>query len=346
MANAVSNMSVRLPKRSIMSLRVSLSETGQLPAVGIREIDSSNFKETGFQKAGWKFVLDPQKCTGQGCDKLAIIFSGGMMRCLEGSGDSYDPMLEHYKQKGYVAVCAQTYNDSYGSGAYPFLAEAERVNKIIEDVASDPVIQKAWSGKYLLFTGVSHGATAPVVAMAKTTFDNAPAWKGTVQTGACFFDGIQNTTGLADSGVYGLYDFNVEHGCKKDDLLPVPLSFERMVRRYCGKEEMCPEFFDKARPDNVTDVNPVNDLAVTEWKMISCGDGADSPCTRDVIPKEPIESFCTTVDGSPSHNCTFVDLPDTGEPAWKDDPNSHSMCSITSIHQCSNWFDALVGDQQ
>ena len=61
-------------------------------------------------------------------------------------------------------------------------------------------MRAGWSGEYLLFSGVSHGASGPVVTMATSTDDDQPAWQGTVYTAACFNDGTYDAAALLAFG--------------------------------------------------------------------------------------------------------------------------------------------------
>ena len=144
---------------------------------------------TGTEPCLWTYQLDPQKCANRGCSKLVIYFAGGQMTCPVQGSTSY---LAMFANDGYVAVCAMlfTTTDSAGSAGYPYSQESARVNLLVQNITSNPIIKAAWDGTKLLFSGVSHGSTATVIAMANTGYDATPSWQGSKFTGACFYDGF------------------------------------------------------------------------------------------------------------------------------------------------------------
>ncbi|RLB45114.1 MAG: hypothetical protein DRJ42_30670 [Deltaproteobacteria bacterium] len=293
---------------------------------GTRTIAACAGGDTGDLPCSFEYLFDEAGCADRGCDKLAIYFAGGGQTCA-------GAQLSNYVEDGYVAVCALLFGDSAEAGRYPYNAEAERVDHLIRSVARDPAIASAWDGTSLLITGASHGATAPVVAMARTDFDEDPAWHGTVRTGACFYDGIYDIEALDELLGSG------------DDGAPCPdppagvLSHRRAVGRYYESGPVVSHVCDNDQcfcdgdhspemdEDTVVDVEATR-FAVTEWKLVECGSALDA-CTADVVPGDPIRSLCSNIDASPTHQCTFQSLPRT----------PHGACAPGVL--CRSWFNGL-----
>src|SRR5205823_6305777 len=95
---------------------------------------------------------------------------------------------------------------STASGQFPRHTEATRFDALVQSITSNPNVMAAWSGDYLLFSGVSHGASGPVIAMASQDFDAKPSWNGAKYTGSCFLDGAYD--------VAALLDFHFDNQCR------------------------------------------------------------------------------------------------------------------------------------
>jgi hypothetical protein len=229
-----------------------------LPAKTTRSIASCSALATGTETCGFEIQLDPSKCANRGCKKLAVFFAGGQQTCTAS-------IAQAYVADGYVAVCALLFQTSTATGLYPYAAEATRADEIMKAIASDPVVRAAWSGQALLITGVSHGATAPVIAMARTTYDNSTAWQGATKTGACFFDGIYNITALDNHLGTG----NAGAPCT------TPLSHSRIVGRYYATDpatHSCGNGQCGCAPGHsaALDVDSVDGIAATEFAVKDC----------------------------------------------------------------------------
>ena len=148
---------------------------------GIRTIDDCSALGVGSEACSYTYVWDPSRCTGRACKRLVIYFSGGQETCPDVTNpNSY---LAHYTAQSYVAVCARAFETSTGSAQFPRHLEAPRFDALVGTITSDPDVLAGWSGEYLLFSGVSHGASGPVVTMATQAFDDQPSWKGSAYTG-------------------------------------------------------------------------------------------------------------------------------------------------------------------
>lgn len=226
--------------------------------------------------------------------------------------------MQTYSSDGYVAVCANIHLDKID---VPYLSEAERVDRLQKSITSSPVIQTLWTGERLLLSGVSHGATAPVVAMAHTDYDDGPAWKGTVTTAACFLDGVYDMQATYDY----FSDYPVQCKAVRDSVI---------CNRYFGGD--CGNF-DGDDADFLADstvASPASDFAIHNWKLIECGSALPG-CLGDAdwIPAAPITQLCTNIDAGENHNCIADPVPDEG----------HLTCSTGSGGaKCRGWFNALV----
>ncbi len=284
--------------------------------------------DSGSEPCLWAWRADPAACGGKLCDKLVIYFSGGQMSCPEASND--ESYLAGFEARGYVAVCARLYETAEASGEYPYNLEAKRADLLVRTVMEHPKIKAAWSGKHLLITGVSHGATTPVIAMARTPFDDT--WKGTGKVGACFLDGIYD--------IPALFDHLRTNKCGKINSV---LSYQRAYGRHCKFPEDAtfpskwPQPSDCAteavKADTVAAVG-ATPFAIKDWKLVECGRDMD-PCREDVVPGAPIEALCSGIDGKDGHHCAFASEPQ----------KTHIECgsAVVAVPHCGEWFDGLVG---
>jgi hypothetical protein len=311
----------------------SLNEDTQKPGAlqygsGTNAVSECATLGSGSQKCDWTFLYDPDACAGEKCSKLVIYFSGGQMSCP----DPKDPSsyLAQYASLGYVAVCARLYEDSTGSSQFPYSQEASRVNLLVRAIAGSSTIRRYWDGKYLLHSGVSHGATAPVVAMARGNYDEDPSWKGSVVTAACFLDGTYD--------VPALFGFLRGNSCAPAVSV---LSYERAYSRYCSwSGGILPVTWPSAascntaatQADSLGGLN-VTSLSIPHWKLVECGSSL-GPCLQDVLPGSSIQSLCATIDGSSEHTCSFESHPSI----------SHVGCGIETslIQSCDGWFKSLL----
>lgn len=266
-------------------------------------------------------VTNASACTKAPCTKLVVIFSGGEMGCDSGVG--YRQVMDGYASKGYAAVCINYFESAEGSGISPYVDEAPRIDLAVREATRGNWARTFWTGEHLLFEGISHGATAPVVLMARTDLDSQPHWRGAGVTAGCFFDGSYDqlaTANLLASGAPG------GRACN----FPVPYS--RWLERYCGSGATASSCDlgsnSKALEDNLTSVSP-HSFFIRDFKMFECGSALPA-CSGDIVAGEPIETLCRVLESSPAHNCSFVSLPS----------QSHLKCHAENYGECLNWFEA------
>lgn len=268
-------------------------------------------------------MTNASACTEQRCEKLVVVFSGGEMGCVTGAG--YESVLEGYAARGYAAVCINYFDTSVGSGAKPYVDEAGRIDRAVREATTGAWAKAYWTGRDLLLEGISHGATAPVILMARTTLEEQAHWRGTHVTAGCFFDGSYDqvaTAKLLETGAAG------GKACEK------PVSYTRGLERYCGSGATmatCDLATNaKAQEDTITEAPP-SSFALADFRMFECGSKL-TPCIGDIIPGPPIEALCERLDADPSHTCGFVSLPS----------DSHLTCHRDHFEQCASWFEGLL----
>lgn len=281
----------------------------------------------------WRYQYNAPSCAGGACSKMVIFFSGGEMNCDDSYGNPntvYGRILDAYAKDGYVAVCAGTFMTNKGGQSTPYSQEANRVDTLVKSIRASSDILKAWNGERLLFSGVSHGATAPVITMAQTELDNQPSWKGAKTTGACFLDGAYDAVAA---------DAFIRSGTPRAqcDALHTATACER----YFNTSNFCPAVTQNnatAVQDTIVNVNP-SAFAISNWKLVECGSALPvcgprgNPTAADVLPEGPIQQLCTNIQGAPHLSCAFGSLPN----------ETHQMCAGTpqGINECQSWFDGL-----
>ena len=268
-------------------------------------------------------VTDASACTGARCAKLVVVFSGGERGCVSGAG--YARVLAGYAAQGYAAVCINYFETSMGSGTLPYVDEAARLDLAVREATTGAWARSYWTGDDLLLQGISHGASAPVILMARTRLDEQPHWRGSRFTAGCFFDGTYDqaaTARLLETGAIG------------GSPCTTPVSWQRWLERYCGPGATgatCDLTTErKAVEDSITDVLPAT-FALRDLKLIECGSNLRA-CIGDIVPAAPIEALCTRLDAAPAHTCTFASLPD----------DSHLSCHADRYDDCRTWFEGLL----
>jgi hypothetical protein len=297
-----------------------------LPVWDTVEVEECAAKGAGDQSCYFTYRYDPLKCGAKGCSRLMVFFAGAQNSCPQPANES--AYLGKIAKMGYAAVCARIYKDSQGSGEFPYHLEAERVDALLLAITEKLKALNAWSGKNLLLTGASDGATAPVIAMARTALDEQAHWKGSNLTGACFFDGI--------------YDIPEALNYLYDNECQLPVSYKQVFSRYCpwtAEKDIDPTTWPEPNScvtsavvnDSITEL-PGDAYAVDHWKLVSCGSSGD-PCTIDIIPGGPIEALCTQINNTPGKNCEFKAY----------NFIAHSTCGriLTNAGACWQWFNAL-----
>jgi hypothetical protein len=293
----------------------------QPPATGNVVIDAC-LGQTGLAER-CTLVTNASACVGSRCSKLVVVFSGGEMGCATGPG--YRAVLDGYAARGYAAVCINYFDTAEGSGASPYLSEAARIDLAVREATTGAWARAYWSGEDLLLQGISHGATAPVILMARTDLEDQPHWRGRRFTAGCFFDGAYDQAATADLLATGAIG---RRPCT------TPVSFNRWLERYCGAGASASTCDLRTNPralaDTITDTPPSN-LSIRDFRMFECGSALPA-CSGDIVAGAPIQNLCTRIDASPTHTCSFVALPSDG----------HLTCHGSQWEQCRTWFEGLI----
>ena len=278
----------------------------------------------------WRYAYDNTVCNKKNpCSKLVMYFSGGEMHCDDSFGKAdatYSRILRAYAKDGYIAVCAGTFMTEAASAEAPSNTAATRVDMLVKNIRLSPAIRSVWNGDHLLFAGISYGATAPVIAMARTPLDSQPSWKGAKTTAGCFLDGIYDVPAI---------DTFLTHST-------TPIACNRLrghtiCQRYFGTDASCPAATlnnPAVALDTITKVPPTT-FAIKNWKLVECGSALPAcAADGDWVPAGPIGELCTSLQASPGYTCTYGSLP----------TQSHVDCAGTpeGISACQSWFDVLV----
>ncbi len=267
-------------------------------------------------------VTDATACTAARCARLVVVFSGGEQGCATGAG--YASVLAGYAAHGYAAVCVNAFATAAGAGVAPYLEEADRFDVAVREATTGPWAQRYWTGEHLLLEGISHGATAPVILMARTALDERPHWHGSRSTGGCFFDGSYDQVATAEL---------LRTGAVGGAACASPVPYLRWLERYCGPgatTASCDLTTQvKAQGDGIAAALPAT-FAIRDFKLFECG-SALPICGGDVIPAAPIQALCSRLEASPDHGCSYTSLPTDG----------HLTCHASAYDQCRTWFEGL-----
>ena len=280
---------------------------------------SACFGLTGVNES-CSVVLDASACTTSPCARLVVIFSGGEMGCVNGTG--YASVLANYSRSGWAAACVDYFESSTGSGAAPYYQERSRLDAAVAATTNGSWAEAYWTREYLLLQGISHGASSPLIVISRFGADRQAFWRGTRGTAGCFFDGSVNQSAsaelLATGGAGG-------QPCS----FPVPYS--RWLERYCGTPP--PVDCDLAtNADAVLDLvenAPASNFSIPAWRLYECG-SLLSPCLGDIIPRGPFERLCARLNNG-GRACEFRRLP----------YDSHLTCHRDHGYECRGWAEAL-----
>ena len=298
------------------------SDSGPPPPASGQIVLDACLGQTGIAER-CTLVTNASACTGSKCSKLVVVFSGGEMGCITGSG--YNNVLAGYASQGYAAVCINYFDTSTGSGKAPYIDEAARIDLAVREATTGAWARAYWTGADLLLEGISHGATAPVILMARTSLDDQPHWHGTHFTGGCFFDGAYDQAATASLLATGAIGGNP---------CTVPVSYTRWLERYCGPGATgatCDLSTNpKAQEDTITNVLPAN-FSIRDFKLFECGSALPA-CSGDIVAGPPVQTLCQRLDASPTHTCSFGSLPTDG----------HLTCHGNQYDQCRAWFEGLL----
>jgi len=291
------------------------------PASGQVVIDAC-LGQTGIAER-CTLVTNASACGAARCEKLVLVFSGGEMGCVTGTG--YSNVLAGYAARGYAAVCINYFDTPEGSGSASYVDEAARLDLAVREATTGPWARAYWTGRDLLIQGISHGATAPVILMARTTLDEQPHWRGSHFTAGCFFDGSYDPVATAEL---------LRTGESDGSPCTSPVSYERGLERYCGDgatEATCDLTTNaKAQEDTIV-AAAASSFAIADFQLFECG-SARPACLGDIIPAAPIEALCQNLDADPTHSCTFVALPSDG----------HLLCHAKEYDRCRTWFEQIL----
>ena len=267
-----------------------------------------------------RLLWRPAACGGAACATLIIYWAGGEGGCVDGS---YDGLLEKWADSGLVVACAQPFTTSDESGRYPYADELERIDLLTRRVRQDAAI--AWDGSHLVIAGVSHGATAPVAAIAESrAFATRPdVFTGRDGTALILFDGISDPArleawaGLQDDPACGLWHARfvgryggggpLTHACdngacfcagggtgweRDSTVIGQPATGDWPASPY-----MCADFASPAQ--------------TIHWRIVSCGGGQAEPCSLlgDIVPDDQQQRLADALTTCPELAVTYADHP-------------------------------------
>lgn len=255
------------------------------------------------------------------CDELAAFFADP-----SGCG-RMGRVLRTFTEAGYVTTCIELFESEEAAYRVPHVEEADRIDHALSAVVASEEVRAHWSGKNLLIAGVGEGATAVMVAMARTDIDTGAHFRGNINTAACFLEGSYDVAALdrfiGESGHGG-------GACR------YPVSHAQVVGRYYEhapethscEQHSCPCATDHAPTvdiDTITEVPP-EAYALRHFAMIECGSELD-PCRDDVVPAVPMRALCSVLDADPTTSCTFESMAHT----------SHASCASVGASHCVAW---------
>lgn len=206
-------------------------------------------------------TLDASACApDKKCSRLVVLFSGGEMGCAL-KGRAYAEVQADYSAHGWASACVNVFETSTGSGALPYYKEADRYDTAVAAVTQGEWAAQLWTGEYLLLQGISHGASAPLIAMARGRLRAERAWQGSAGTAGCFFDGSVNQAATAAL---------LATGTPAGGPCTFPVPYSRWLARYCGGAGCDLSTNAEALMDTIEDA-PAGNFSLTKWRITECG---------------------------------------------------------------------------
>jgi hypothetical protein len=277
-------------------ITLSSADAG-VEASGVKDIQlaSCDGLGPGTEDCHVRLFWNLNRCAGTACRRLVVYWSGGEQACKDGN---YDSLMQRYVEAGFVAACAQPFTTSDEAGKYPYYVELDRMNQILQKVRTQ--VKGMWTGADLLHAGVSHGGTAPLLAIARGRVfrDQREVWAGSSHTAVVLFDGISNTARLDQwAGQTGCSDLHTRWVARYGDGAPVAHICAN-GKCYCSSGSPPPHAADWQKDTAVIGSSfPPSPYACEDfnsgaedilYRFVSCEGGVAQPCgvLGDVIPTE------------------------------------------------------------
>jgi len=303
---------------TVTSLSDSLSTGGDLSPSAVGTITLEDCRGLASSNEVCSLTTDATACIERPCPKLIVAFSGGE------EGEVDPELLAGYVVEGWATAWINAFETPIASGAVPYLDEQARYDRAIREATTGAWARAHWSGEHLLFVGISHGATAPMVAIARTVLDEHVYWHGTGKTAGCFFDGSYDPSATAEL---------LSTGAEGEQPCTLPVSYQRWLDRYCGRGPRAGDCELSTNPaalaDAIVDVDPAQ-FAIRDLRLVECGSEREV-CAGDVFPAGPIATLCSRIDADELRTCTYDSLPNL----------THIACLRARGDDCRVWFDAL-----
>lgn len=299
----------------------------------------------GVEDCHYRLLHRPAACGGAACSRLIVYWSGGEQGCADGT---YDPLLERWADSGLTVACAQPFTTSDESGRYPYADELERMHHLTRRIREHAAL--AWDGRYLVIAGVSHGATAPVAAIASArAFETRPeVWTGRDGTAVILFDGISDPArleatigrmrdpgcGLWHARFVGRYapSAPLTHACDNGACYCAGGGRRWEVDTTVVGQVGGPDW--PASPYTCADLgSPAQRI---HYRVVSCGGGQAEPCGAlgDIIPDDQQTRFSDALSTCPDLSVHYGDHPGC----------AHTLCGAWDFcggKRAREWLDTL-----
>lgn len=224
----------------------------------------------------------------------------------------------YFAANGCAAACLNHFETSDEANSQPFYQEQDRPSARVEAVTTGEWVKAHWTGENLLLARISHGSTAPLIAMARGKVDQQPSWQMSSFTAGCFLDGSPNQTATTAFTASGKLDGS---SCSLHD---------RWLNRYCpdNVDDCDLSTNENAQQDNIEGLDPEDAFHLKTWKLTECGSEL-SVCLGDMLPMEPQEGLCSNIEQANCYSCEFSRLSTDG----------HTTCFGAHAMDCRGWLD-------
>ncbi|GEM_PF-1856467 len=303
----------------------------------------------------YRFVFSPSRCSAaQPCDRLFLMWAA--MDCAAPQPGAV--LAEIADRPGWLAACVQPLfpGEMLPTTLGAPMREQAALTALYDTLKTETGV---WTGRDLLMTGCSAGATRYPVVAARTAGDTQ--WLASGVNGACFSDGVFSIP---------FQDAFTGEGAQAGWPTCAP-RHQRMVEAFttstptaghactASPQGQCacdPAHATRAWPGACDDGNCLDyesiitgapgtfalasglttaAFAVPHWKLVTEGSAfaaMQSRCTSDVVPEEPLAALCASLDADPEKSCTLVRYPDA--------PHCSAYWRNIST-DCVHWFEQL-----
>ena len=277
----------------------------------------SCFTHTSEESCHWSALYDANQCRRENrCDKLVVFFARdvGVCRDLTSSKNKLKELFESYARNGYLAVCANLFENPGSELKTAFASMSGRVEAMMEHVRQSETLLQRWTGKHMLLMGSQDGASAAFAALKEKEMKS---FQSKSHYSMCLHESSFDDRDL---------DLLLGSSAERENPSCESAREKHICMRHFGTSEcLFPAFPDRLVADKK------HTYAVKKLAVLQCPRKQKDGCEDDFLPASHGQSYCEKVNSRNDMECQLFSLldvaPDCAEPmGWGT--------------QCRQWFES------